>query len=66
MNYKELSLFQPGVQLHFVEMGQGPVVCLCHGFPESWFSWRYQVRLILGKRLPEIWLLWESRGRNEL
>uniref|UniRef100_A0A8C3ICD4 AB hydrolase-1 domain-containing protein n=1 Tax=Chrysemys picta bellii TaxID=8478 RepID=A0A8C3ICD4_CHRPI len=33
----------PGVQLHFVEMGNGPVVCLCHGFPESWFSWRYQV-----------------------
>ncbi|XP_073191639.1 bifunctional epoxide hydrolase 2 isoform X2 [Lepidochelys kempii] len=33
---------KPGVQLHFVEMGNGPVVCLCHGFPESWFSWRYQ------------------------
>uniref|UniRef100_A0A8C4WAQ6 AB hydrolase-1 domain-containing protein n=1 Tax=Gopherus evgoodei TaxID=1825980 RepID=A0A8C4WAQ6_9SAUR len=32
-----------GVQLHFVEMGDGPVVCLCHGFPESWFSWRYQI-----------------------
>ncbi|NWX20019.1 HYES hydrolase, partial [Aegotheles bennettii] len=34
---------RPGVQLHFVEMGQGPVVCLCHGFPESWLSWRYQI-----------------------
>ncbi|KAM9154342.1 bifunctional epoxide hydrolase 2-like [Pangshura tecta] len=34
---------KPGVQLHFVEMGSGPVVCLCHGFPESWFSWRYQI-----------------------
>ncbi|XP_062429318.1 bifunctional epoxide hydrolase 2 [Rhea pennata] len=34
---------RPGVQLHFVEMGQGPVVCLFHGFPESWFSWRYQI-----------------------
>ncbi|XP_050804789.1 bifunctional epoxide hydrolase 2-like isoform X1 [Gopherus flavomarginatus] len=34
---------KPGVQLHFVEMGDGPVVCLCHGFPESWFSWRYQI-----------------------
>ncbi|KAH1172864.1 bifunctional epoxide hydrolase 2-like [Mauremys mutica] len=34
---------KPGVQLHFVEMGNGPVVCLCHGFPESWFSWRYQI-----------------------
>ncbi|XP_051832346.1 bifunctional epoxide hydrolase 2-like [Antechinus flavipes] len=34
---------KPGVQLHFVEMGSGPVVVLCHGFPESWFSWRYQI-----------------------
>ncbi|XP_067150576.1 bifunctional epoxide hydrolase 2 [Apteryx mantelli] len=34
---------RPGVQLHFVEMGHGPVVCLCHGFPESWLSWRYQI-----------------------
>ncbi|XP_007517318.1 bifunctional epoxide hydrolase 2 isoform X1 [Erinaceus europaeus] len=34
---------KPGVRLHFVEQGSGPVVCLCHGFPESWFSWRYQI-----------------------
>ncbi|NXB98373.1 HYES hydrolase, partial [Orthonyx spaldingii] len=34
---------RPGVQLHFVELGQGPVVCLCHGFPESWLSWRFQI-----------------------
>ncbi|KAM9196648.1 bifunctional epoxide hydrolase 2 [Mergus octosetaceus] len=34
---------RPGVQLHFVEMGQGPPVCLCHGFPEVWLSWRYQI-----------------------
>ncbi|XP_044306277.1 bifunctional epoxide hydrolase 2 [Varanus komodoensis] len=34
---------KPQTKLHFVEMGSGPVVCLCHGFPESWFSWRYQI-----------------------
>ncbi|XP_006884985.1 PREDICTED: bifunctional epoxide hydrolase 2 [Elephantulus edwardii] len=34
---------KPGLRLHFVELGTGPVVCLCHGFPESWFSWRYQI-----------------------
>ncbi|XP_032817615.2 bifunctional epoxide hydrolase 2 [Petromyzon marinus] len=34
---------KPGVKLHYVEMGEGPVVCLCHGFPESWYSWRYQI-----------------------
>ncbi|XP_040204080.1 bifunctional epoxide hydrolase 2 [Rana temporaria] len=34
---------KPGVKLHYVEMGNGPAICLCHGFPESWFSWRYQL-----------------------
>ncbi|XP_021554501.1 bifunctional epoxide hydrolase 2 isoform X1 [Neomonachus schauinslandi] len=34
---------KPGVRLHFVELGSGPAVCLCHGFPGSWFSWRYQI-----------------------
>nr|KAF6400916.1 epoxide hydrolase 2 [Rousettus aegyptiacus] len=34
---------KPGMRLHFVELGSGPAVCLCHGFPESWFSWRYQI-----------------------
>ncbi|XP_026571728.1 bifunctional epoxide hydrolase 2 [Pseudonaja textilis] len=34
---------KPDTELHFVEMGSGPVICLCHGFPESWFSWRFQI-----------------------
>ncbi|KAM4772149.1 bifunctional epoxide hydrolase 2 [Rhinophrynus dorsalis] len=34
---------KPGVKLHFVELGSGPVICLCHGFPESWYSWRFQI-----------------------
>ncbi|KAM5165448.1 bifunctional epoxide hydrolase 2 [Mantella aurantiaca] len=34
---------KPGVKLHYVEMGNGPAICLCHGFPESWYSWRYQL-----------------------
>ncbi|KAM3930264.1 bifunctional epoxide hydrolase 2 [Leptodactylus fuscus] len=34
---------KPGVKLHYVEMGNGPVILLCHGFPESWYSWRYQL-----------------------
>nr|XP_004562588.1 bifunctional epoxide hydrolase 2 [Maylandia zebra] len=34
---------KPGVRTHYVEMGSGPPVLLCHGFPESWYSWRYQI-----------------------
>uniref|UniRef100_A0A3Q3IRW4 AB hydrolase-1 domain-containing protein n=1 Tax=Monopterus albus TaxID=43700 RepID=A0A3Q3IRW4_MONAL len=34
---------RPGVRTHYVEMGSGPSVLLCHGFPESWYSWRHQI-----------------------
>ncbi|MGW0737816.1 alpha/beta fold hydrolase [Streptomyces sp. NPDC002851] len=30
------------VRLHIAEEGQGPLVVLLHGFPESWHSWRHQ------------------------
>lgn len=32
-----------GIQVHYVEQGQGPLVVFCHGFPESWYSWRHQL-----------------------
>jgi pimeloyl-ACP methyl ester carboxylesterase len=32
-----------GVHLHVVEQGEGPLVILCHGFPECWYSWRHQL-----------------------
>ena len=31
-----------GVRLHIAEQGQGPLVLLLHGWPESWHSWRHQ------------------------
>jgi pimeloyl-ACP methyl ester carboxylesterase len=31
------------VRLHYVEAGEGPLVVLLHGFPEFWFSWRFQI-----------------------
>lgn len=31
-----------GVRLHVAEHGQGPLVVLLHGWPESWYSWRHQ------------------------
>ena len=33
-----------GIQMHIAEQGQGPVVLLCHGFPELWYSWRHQLK----------------------
>src|ERR1700746_776908 len=32
-----------GIHLHVAEQGEGPLVILCHGFPESWYSLRHQL-----------------------
>ena len=32
-----------GIRLHIAEQGEGPLVILCHGFPECWYSWRHQL-----------------------
>jgi pimeloyl-ACP methyl ester carboxylesterase len=29
--------------MHVAEQGAGPLVLLCHGFPELWYSWRHQL-----------------------
>jgi len=35
-----------GIQMHIAESGAGPPVVLCHGFPESWYSWRHQLHAL--------------------
>src|SRR5450432_1711346 len=35
-----------GIPIHLAEAGTGPVVLLCHGFPESWYSWRHQLKAL--------------------
>jgi pimeloyl-ACP methyl ester carboxylesterase len=35
-----------GIRLHIAECGAGPLVLLCHGFPESWYSWRHQLEAL--------------------
>ena len=32
-----------GIRIHIAEQGAGSLVVLCHGFPESWYSWRHQL-----------------------
>lgn len=31
------------VRLHYVELGEGPLVVLLHGFPEFWYGWHRQL-----------------------
>ncbi len=32
--------------MHLAEAGSGPLVVLCHGFPESLYSWRWQLKAL--------------------
>src|SRR5580693_3577518 len=32
--------------MHIAESGAGPLVVLCHGFPELWYSWRHQLHAL--------------------
>src|SRR5438128_3434445 len=32
-----------GIRMHVAEAGQGPLVLMLHGWPESWYSWRHQL-----------------------
>jgi pimeloyl-ACP methyl ester carboxylesterase len=36
------------VRLHYVEAGEGPPVVLLHGFPDFWYSWRFQIPAFAG------------------
>src|ERR1700740_2602667 len=35
-----------GIHMHIAESGAGPLVVLCHGFPESWYSWRHPLHAL--------------------
>ena len=29
-----------GIRLHYVKMGEGPLLILLHGWPQTWYEWR--------------------------
>ncbi len=35
-----------GIRMRVAEQGSGPLVLLCHGWPESWYSWRHQIEAV--------------------
>jgi pimeloyl-ACP methyl ester carboxylesterase len=35
-----------GSRFHVVEAGTGPLVLFLHGFPEFWYAWQYQLRMV--------------------
>ena len=40
-NFRTIDL--PDVSLRAIVQGEGPLVVMVHGFPESWYSWRHQM-----------------------
>jgi epoxide hydrolase 4 len=40
------SLHKQGIKLHYVEKGdpKNKLIIFVHGFPEFWYSWRYQLK----------------------
>lgn len=41
MNHRTIAT--NGLRMHVTEAGAGPLVVLCHGFPELAYSWRHQL-----------------------
>ncbi|HYC65042.1 MAG TPA: alpha/beta hydrolase [Reyranellaceae bacterium] len=34
------------IHMRYAEIGSGPLVLFCHGWPESWYSWRHQLTAV--------------------
>jgi pimeloyl-ACP methyl ester carboxylesterase len=43
---KEYDIATNGISLHVTEQGEGPAVLFCHGFPDSSYTWRQQMKVI--------------------
>ena len=38
-----------GVKIHYVSLGEGPLVIMLHGFPDFWYTWRHQMDALAKK-----------------
>ena len=43
---KEYDIATNGISLHVTEQGDGPVVLFCHGFPDTAYTWRRQMKAV--------------------
>jgi epoxide hydrolase A/B len=54
-----------GLRIHIAEAGSGPLVVLCHGFPESWYSWRHQLTALAEAGYHAVAPAMRGYGRSE-
>jgi pimeloyl-ACP methyl ester carboxylesterase len=43
---KEYDALTNGISLHVTEQGDGPAVLFCHGFPDTSYTWRRQMKAV--------------------
>jgi pimeloyl-ACP methyl ester carboxylesterase len=46
IDVKEYDIATNGITLHITELGEGPAVLFCHGFPDTSYTWRRQMQAI--------------------
>lgn len=44
--WQHRDILTNGIRMHYVTQGDGPLLVLLHGFPEFWYSWRYQIPVL--------------------
>src|SRR6267154_1956618 len=54
-----------GIRLHVAEQGEGPLIILCHGFPECWYSWRHQLQALAKARFRAVAPDLRGYGRSD-
>ena len=54
-----------GQRIHVRIAGaSGPIVLLCHGFPESWYSWRHQLDVLAAAGFRAVAMDMRGYGRS--
>ncbi|CAJ0847880.1 6995_t:CDS:2, partial [Entrophospora sp. SA101] len=52
-SFKHKFSFVNGITYHYVDEGEEilkkEVIFLCHGFPDLWYGWRYQIPFLVSK-----------------
>jgi epoxide hydrolase 4 len=44
--WQHRDIITNGIRMHYVTQGSGPLIVLLHGFPEFWYSWRFQISFL--------------------
>lgn len=62
--FEHLQFDANGISIHAAAQGEGPLVLFCHGFPESWYSWRNQLPAVAAAGYRAVALDMRGYGRT--